>query len=68
MLLQGITYTKDIFAEEEDFAVIKQRVEAEKKMFKGHEVAGKTLGVLGLGAIGGMVSTLAVQGRFQRPR
>lgn len=36
-------------------------VEAEKKRFKGTEVAGKTIGVLGLGAIGSMVADMALQ-------
>ena len=34
-------------------------IEKGKSAFVGHEVAGKTLGVIGLGAIGGMVATTA---------
>ncbi len=35
-------------------------VEAEKKRFKGHEIAGRTLGVVGLGAIGSLVAQSAL--------
>ena len=35
-------------------------VEAGKGAFVGHELAGKTLGVIGLGAIGGMVANAAI--------
>ena len=42
--------------EETDPKVIKTRVEAEKKRYGGCEVAGKTLGVIGLGAIGASVA------------
>lgn len=37
-----------------------QRMEKEKKRFKGQEIAGKTLGVVGLGAIGSMVANAAL--------
>lgn len=36
-------------------------VENEKKNFKGTELAGKTIGVVGLGAIGSMVADIALQ-------
>ncbi len=35
-------------------------VESEKKRFKGHELAGRTLGVVGLGAIGSLVAQSAL--------
>ena len=35
-------------------------VEKGKSKFAGHEIAGKTLGVIGLGAIGGMVANAAI--------
>ena len=41
-------------------ADLEKTVETEKKRFAGHEVMGKTLGVVGLGAIGVMVSNAAV--------
>lgn len=37
------------------------RLEKEKKRFAGSEVAGKTLGIVGLGAIGSMVANLALE-------
>jgi D-3-phosphoglycerate dehydrogenase / 2-oxoglutarate reductase len=37
------------------------RIEAEKKRFKGGELAGKTIGVVGLGAIGALVADVAIQ-------
>jgi D-3-phosphoglycerate dehydrogenase len=36
------------------------KLEAEKKRFKGQEIAGKTLGVVGLGAIGSSVARMAL--------
>ncbi len=39
---------------------IAKSVEAGKSAFVGHELAGKTLGVIGLGAIGGMVANAAI--------
>jgi len=36
-------------------------LEKEKKQFAGSEVAGKTLGVIGLGAIGSMVANMAME-------
>ena len=39
---------------------IAKTVEAGKSAFVGHELAGKTLGVIGLGAIGGMVANAAI--------
>ena len=38
-----------------------KRVEAEKKRFKGGEIAGKTLGVVGLGAIGSRVAEVCLR-------
>ena len=39
---------------------VNKLVEAEKKRFKGRELVGKTLGVVGLGAIGSMVARAAL--------
>lgn len=39
---------------------VAKAVEAGKSKFVGHELAGKTLGVIGLGAIGGMVANAAI--------
>ena len=38
--------------ENKDHAKVAKRIEADKKMFVGQEISGKTLGVIGLGAIG----------------
>lgn len=40
---------------------VAKAVEAGKSQFAGCEIAGKTLGVIGLGAIGGMVAGIATQ-------
>ncbi len=39
---------------------IAKKVEKQKKQFAGHEIAGKRLGIIGLGAIGVMVANTAV--------
>lgn len=39
---------------------VAKQVEKGKSAFVGHELAGKTLGVIGLGAIGGMVANAAI--------
>ena len=44
-----------------DEAMFEERVEKEKKRFKGTEISGKKLGVVGLGAIGSMVANLALE-------
>ena len=44
-----------------DYSEVSKLVEAEKKRYKGNEIAGKTLGVVGLGAIGSMVADTAIK-------
>lgn len=51
----GISYVRSL-AGISDEADLNARVEAEKKRFKGRELVGKTLGVVGLGAIGSLVA------------
>ncbi|MFP4377252.1 MAG: phosphoglycerate dehydrogenase [Spirochaetales bacterium] len=53
---EGISWAKE-HAGNDDLATL---VEKEKKRFAGTEIMGKTLGVVGLGAIGVMVSNAAV--------
>ena len=55
----GISYVRTL-AEIDDDAELNKLVEAEKKRFKGRELIGKTLGVVGLGAIGSMVARAAL--------
>ncbi len=43
-----------------DDAALSKLLEAEKKRFAGNELAGKTLGVVGLGAIGALVANMAL--------
>lgn len=53
---QGIGWTKSLVTSTEDVAKL---VEKEKANFAGPEVMGKTLGVIGLGAIGMLVANAA---------
>ena len=56
----GISYVssqKDV----SDAAELSRNVEKAKKQFAGSEIAGKTLGVIGLGAIGSMVANMALE-------
>ncbi len=43
-----------------DYDSLSRLMEQEKKRFKGSEIAGKTLGVVGLGAIGSLVAETAI--------
>ena len=51
----GIAYVRSL-ADVGDEAEMNRLVEAEKKRFKGKELIGKNLGVVGLGAIGSLVA------------
>lgn len=59
-IVQGVKHTDTMMEEEAEQAVISKRVEAEKKMFGGQEMRGKTLGVIGLGHIGASVAEAAL--------
>lgn len=59
-ILQGVQYV-DTLSEMPDKAEMNTLLEKEKKRFKGNELAGKTLGVVGLGAIGSMVADAALE-------
>ena len=54
-VLGGINYVRSLSAIQDE-AELNKLVEGEKKRFKGRELVGKTLGVVGLGAIGSMVA------------
>lgn len=55
----GISYVRSL-ASVSDEAELNRLVEAEKKRFKGRELIGKSLGVVGLGAIGSLVARAAL--------
>ena len=59
-IVQGIEYVNTL-ADHKEKAELNKLVEDAKKQFKGSELRGKTLGVLGLGAIGSMVAEMALQ-------
>ena len=58
-VIGGVNYVRSL-AYVSDDAELNKLVEAEKKKFKGRELIGKTLGVVGLGAIGSMVARAAL--------
>jgi len=58
-IVEGISYVNTL-NDEQDAGAMSKLLEAEKKRFKGTEIIGKTLGVVGLGAIGSLVATMAL--------
>ena len=59
-ILGGMNYVQSL-RDIKDPKALAQQLEAEKKRFAGSEVAGKTLGVVGLGAIGSLVANMALE-------
>merc|ERR1719231_897179 len=59
-IVQGNKHVDQMFIDESDPAIIKKRVEKDKKQFGGQELRGKTLGVVGLGHIGASVAEAAL--------
>lgn len=57
-ILQGIQYVNSL--EIKDATEMNKVLEKEKKRFKGEEITGKTLGVIGLGNIGSLVAQMAL--------
>jgi D-3-phosphoglycerate dehydrogenase len=58
-IVEGIRYVQTL-GDISDEAELNRLLEAHKKQFKGVEVVGKTLGVVGLGSIGSMVAEMAL--------
>ena len=58
-ITQSMSYV-DSLASETDAAQLHKKVEAGKKQYGGSELEGKTLGVVGLGAIGAKIANLAL--------
>lgn len=59
-VLQGIEWINQQSPTTE-YGDLNKLMEAEKARFKGSELAGKTIGVVGLGAIGALVAEVAIQ-------
>lgn len=57
-IIEGINYVHTLDIPDE--AELNKILEAQKKQFKGSELTGKTLGVVGLGAIGSLVAEMAL--------
>ncbi len=58
-ILPGIDYVNTL-GDMDDNAAMSKLLEKEKARFKGNEIAGKTLGIVGLGAIGSLVAEMAI--------
>ncbi len=56
-IIDGSNYAKNLISD--DPTEINKSMEAQKKMFKGSEIKGKTLGIIGLGAIGSQLAATA---------
>ncbi len=59
-ILGGMNYVQSLKGTT-DPQQLATRLEQEKKRFAGSEIAGKTLGVVGLGAIGSLVANMALE-------
>ena len=57
-LLPALNFVASLHGDDES---LHKQVEAGKKHFVGHELPGRTLGVIGLGAIGSMVADAAIR-------
>lgn len=59
-IMPGIRFVESQSPERE-YEALSRLMEQEKKQFKGSEIAGKTLGVIGLGAIGSLVADMGIR-------
>ena len=58
-IVEGMNYVSQMDSAMDEQTLAKE-MEAQKKRFKGGELAGKTLGIVGLGAIGSLVANMAI--------
>ena len=58
-IISGIEYVNSLDASQ-DKHELKQLIETSKKEYKGRELKGRSLGILGLGSIGSMVADMAL--------
>jgi D-3-phosphoglycerate dehydrogenase len=58
-VIEGIDYVRTLSGVQ-DAGELNKTLEEQKKRFKGNELVGKTLGVVGLGAIGSLVAEMAL--------
>lgn len=58
-IVPGMAYVASLTGMQ-DNAAMSKLLETEKGRFKGSEIAGKTLGIVGLGAIGSLVAEMAI--------
>jgi len=56
-IIQAINFAKNLDLDDAD--ALNKAMEAQKKTFSGNELTGKTLGIVGLGAIGSMLAQAA---------
>ena len=62
---EGIAFATKTAGEVDSDKELDEKMEKGKSKFAGHELAGKTLGVIGLGKIGVIVANLGVQHRMK---
>ena len=60
-VVEGIAHVRREMGGEADHASRAARIERDKARFVGHEIAGKTLALCGLGRVGGLVAEAALQ-------
>jgi len=58
-IINGVSYVNGLDTSQAN-DTLNAALEKEKKQFKGQEIKGKTLGIVGLGAIGSMVADMAL--------
>jgi len=59
-IVEGINFVQSL-TDFDDQAELSRHLEKEKKRFRGSEINGKTLGIIGLGSIGSMVANMALE-------